>query len=178
MELAVAGADLPTTAPEPLDLATLRRSRLLRRVGLGAMAVFVVCGAVGLFGIKTGRVTGSGAGYDLSLEYPATDRPGQPIHWVLTVHRAGGFGGPVDVGITQGYLDLLDLNDIQPQPSDARSSGPFVIWTFAKPDGDTLAVSIDAQIQLNGRWGSEATVAVMEHGTPVAQVHWRTWVAP
>jgi|SRR3954447_17252774 len=170
--------DLPPTAPPVTELGVLKRARLLRRIGIGAIAAFVLCGAVGLFGIRTATATASGGGYDVSLDYPATDRPGQPIHWVLTVHRVGGFEGPVDVGITQGYLDLLDLNDIQPQPSDAVSAGPFVVWTFAKPVGDTLSVSMDALIQLNTQFGGDATVAVMEHGSPVVEVHYHTWVAP
>jgi hypothetical protein len=60
----------------------------------------------------------------MRLEYPLTDRSDQPIRWVLSIARAGGFAGPVAVGISQSYLDLLDVNDIEPQPSGSTVNGP------------------------------------------------------
>jgi hypothetical protein len=149
----------------------------MRRVALVVLAAFVLAGAVGLFGIRTRTVSASGGGYQMSLDYPWTDRPGQPIHWVLTVRRDGGFTDDVHVGITQAWFDLLDLNDIEPQPSASHSDGRFVVWTFDPPAGDVLRVSIDALIQLNTHFGSGAEVAVMEGGRPVVSVHYRTWVA-
>src|SRR3954467_15202696 len=54
--------DLPPTAPPITELRVLKRSRLLRRVGIGAIAAFVLCGAVGLLGIRTETATASGGG--------------------------------------------------------------------------------------------------------------------
>jgi hypothetical protein len=170
--------DLPATAPPEIKIDQIRRARMYRRIGIGLLTAVVLAGAVGLFGIRTRTVTASGGGYDLTLQYPATDRADQPIHWVLTVHRVGGFAGPVDIGITQSYLDLLDMNDVEPQPSSAKTQGPFVVWTFDEPSGDVLRVSIDAQIQLNGHFGAPATVALLEGGRSVAELTYRTWVAP
>ena len=73
-------------------------------IGLGFVALIVLAGAVGLFGIRTRTVTASSAGYTMALQYPATDRADQPVHWLLTLKHAGGFSGPVDVAITQSYL--------------------------------------------------------------------------
>jgi hypothetical protein len=150
----------------------------LRRLALAFLAAFVGLGAFGLFGIKTSTLSASGGGYEMTLQYPSHDRPGQPIRWILSVRRPLGFIGPVNVAITQTWFDLLDLNDIEPQPSGTRSQGPFVVWTFDPPAGDVLRVSIDALIQLNTHFGSEATVAVLEGGRPVVSVRYRTWVAP
>jgi len=169
--------ELPPTAPDVVDTGRLKRARLLRRIGIGILAAFVLAGAAGLFGIRTRTVSASAGGYDLSVEYPAADRPGQPIHWVVTLHRPGGFGGPVDIGVTQSYLDILDMNDVEPAPSGSMTSGEFVVWTFDKPEGETLRVSVDALIQLNTHFGAENTVAVLDHMLPVVQVHYRTWVA-
>jgi hypothetical protein len=164
--------DLPPTAPDPVRLPRLRRARLGRRIALFFLVAFVLCGLFGLFGIRTRTVTGSGGGYRLTLNYPLTDRSDQPIHWVLSVRHRGGFSGPVDIGLTQSYLDLLDMNDIEPQPSSSKSVGPFVQWTFDPPRGEVLTVSID------GHFGAPATVAVLRYGSPVAELHYRTWVAP
>jgi len=170
--------DLPPTAPDPVQLPRLRRARLGRRIALILIAAFVLCGVFGLFGIRTRTVTGAGGGYRLTLSYPFTDRSDQPIHWVLSVRHPGGFSGPVNVGLTQSYLDLLDMNDIEPQPSSAKSVGSFVQWTFDPPQGEVLTVSIDGNIQLDAHFGAPATVAVLQHGSPVAELHYRTWVAP
>ena len=56
--------------------------------------------------------------------------------------------------------------------------GPFVQWTFDPPQGEVLTVSIDGNIQLDAHFGAPATVAVLQHGSPVAELHYRTWVAP
>lgn len=138
----------------------------------------VAAGALGVFGIRTRTATASGSGYDMRLDYPWTDRAGQPIHWVLTLHHEGGFAHPIDIGITQTYLDLLDLNAINPQPSSSRTAGHSVIWTFDPPDGDTLRVQIDALVQLNAHLGADADVFVLEDHSHVVSVHYRTWVAP
>jgi hypothetical protein len=140
--------------------------------------VFVALGAVGLFGIRTSTVTAAGGGYLVSLAYPATDRGGQPVHWVLTVRHPGGFRGPVSIGVTQSWLDLIDLNDVEPSPSASHSDGRFVVWSFDPPVGDVLRVSIDAIVQLNAHLGAGAEVAVLEGGRPVVSVHYRTWVSP
>jgi hypothetical protein len=171
-------SDLPPTAPDPVPPSALRRSRAIRRAGLATLAVFVLLGAIGLFGIRTRTVTASAGGYTMSLDYPWTDRADQPIHWVLSIRRAGGFSGPVDIGITQSYLDLLDLNAIEPEPSGTHTDGPLVVWTFDPPSGRVLRVLVDANIQLNGRFGAAADVSVLEGGKPVVSVHYRTWVAP
>jgi hypothetical protein len=147
-------------------------------MGLAVVALIVLSGAVGLFGVRTRTVTASGGGYTMSLEYPATDRSAQPAHLVLSVQRAGGFSGPVQIGITQSYLDLLDLNAIEPEPSASKNVGGFVVWTFGPPEGDVMRVLLDANIQLDAHFGARAQVAVFDHGYPAVHVNYRTWVAP
>ena len=169
---------LPPTAPEGLSPSKARRSRALRRGALVVLAAFVALGAFGLFGIRTKTVTASGGGYDLSLDYPWTERSGQPLHWVLTIHRAGGFPDKVNVAIEQSYLDLIDLNDIQPDPESTTTRGNFVVWTYDPPPGDFLRISIDAIIQTNAHFGAGAVVAILEDGRPVVSLRYHTWVAP
>jgi hypothetical protein len=171
-------SELPPNAPDPVPLSQVRRSRLLRRVGLGFVALIVLAGAVGLLGIRTRTVTASGGGYSMTLQYPWTDRSDQPVHWVLAVRHPGGFSGPVSIGITASYLDLLDMNGLNPQPSSSKNAGPFVVWTFDPPSGDVLRVMMDANIQLDAHFGAAAEVAVLEHGVPAVSVDYRTWVSP
>ncbi len=156
----------------------LRRARLWRRAAIGVLAAIVLAGALGFFGIRTRTATAVANGYSLRLDYPWTERAGEPIHWVLTLHREGGFSGPVSIGITQTYLDLLDLNAINPEPSSSRNGGDAVVWTFAPPDGDVLRVQIDAFVQLNAHLGADADVFVLQDGARAVNVDYRTWVAP
>jgi hypothetical protein len=106
-------------APEPISLAQVRRSRLLRRVGLAFIALIVLAGGVGLLGIRTRTVTATDGGYSITLQYPWTDRSNEPINWVLAVRKVGGFSGPGSIRITQSYLDLLNMNGIEPEPSSS-----------------------------------------------------------
>jgi hypothetical protein len=169
----------PPTAPDPIPQSRLRRARAIRRIALGTLFAFVLAGALGLFGIRTRTVTAAGDGYGLRLRYTAIDRSDQPLYWVLRVSHLGGFTTPIAVGVTQSYLDLLDINAIEPEPTSSRMVGPFVVWTFEPPPpGEDLRVLLDANIMLNARFGASATVAVFEGGAPVAQVHYRTWTAP
>jgi hypothetical protein len=145
---------------------------------VGFLVALVAAGAIGLMGIRSRSVAGQAAGYSMALTYPYTERSSQPIRWILTVRHAGGFAGDVDVAIEQSYLDLLDLNDIQPAPSDSRTQGSLVVWTFTKPTGDVLRVTIDAIIQANAHLGAGGRVSLMRGTTPLLTLSYRTWVAP
>ena len=133
---------------------------------------------MGLFGIRTRTVTATSGGYSLAVAYPWTDRSDQPVHWAISVRRARGFNGKVNVAVLQSYLDLIDLNDIEPSPVSTTTRGRFVVWTYAPPPGDVLRITVDANIQLNAHFGAGNEVAVMEGGRPVVSVKYRTWVAP
>ena len=149
-----------------------------RRILLVLLASFVAVGAWGMFGIRTRTVAAAGGGYRLIATYTAADRAQLPVRLNFTVQRPGGFAGPVDVGITQSYLNVLDLNDIEPQPSGSHSAGDLLVWTFDRPAGDTLHVTVDAIIEENAQFGRSAVVAVVEGAIPLVQVSFRTWVAP
>jgi hypothetical protein len=166
------------TAPVEVDPQRLRRYRGGRRIMLTALAVFVLLGAATVFGAKTSTVSASGGGYDLSVLYPAVTRPGLAIRWIVTVHRTGGFDGPIDVAVTSRYLDLFDFNNLDALPSGTRTSGSFTVWTFDPPDGDRLVVAFDGRLEPAQQWGKPATVAVLDHGHAVVSVRYSTRVMP
>ena len=145
---------------------------------LTALAVFVLLGAASVFGAKTGVISDSGGGYDLTVRYPAVTRPGLAIRWIITVHRAGGFDGPIDLAVTSRYLDLFDFNNLDALPSGTRTDGPSTIWTFDPPEGDTLTVAFDGRLEPAQQWGKSNTVAVLDDGIPVVSVHYSTRVMP
>jgi hypothetical protein len=147
-------------------------------VVLGVLAAFVLLGATGTFGIRTRTVSAAGNGYRLTVTYPAVDRPVQPIRLVAVIGHDGGFQNAVGLGLTHEYMNLLDFNDIEPQPATSHAAGEFVVWTFDQPVGDTLTITFDAFIESNSRFGLPATMTVFDGAVPVVSVSFRTWVAP
>ncbi len=170
--------DVVPTAPEDNDLAHLRRARRLRRLFMALVAVVLVVGLTGYLGVKTGTVTATGGGYELSVTYGQVSRPGLATPWAFEVRRAGGFDGPVTVSTSSPYLDMLDENGFDPQPTRVTATPDAVIWEFEPPPGDTLAVSFDARIEPGRQWGGDGETSVLEDGHPVVTVRYRTWVLP
>ena len=166
------------TAPPDVDPSRLRRARAGRRAVITILAVFALLGAATVFGARTGTVSASAGGIDLTVRYPAVSRPGLAIRWIITVRRAGGFDGPIDLGVTSRYLDLFDFNNLDALPTGTRTDGDLSIWTFDPPIGDTLVVAFDGRVEPAQQWGKPATVAVMNGTVPIVSVHYSTRLMP
>jgi hypothetical protein len=164
------------------ESATGRRARLAvaaRRTYVTALTIFIVLGLFDVFGSRTGLTSATAGGYRLTLNYPSVTRSGLPVEWRLTVTRAGGFDGPVRVGITLDYFNSFDFNNLSPTPVATTNRGDLLIWSFPKPIGDTLVVLLDARTQPGLRSGPSATTAVVTpDGIPIVAVHYTTGVMP
>lgn len=123
-------------ASEP-NFQRLRGERVGRRVVLSVLALFVLAGAAGLLGVRSRTVSASANGYDLSVTYATMTRSGLSTPWSFSVHRDGGFEGPVTVATTLDYFELFDENGLDPDPSAATVSGELLVWTFDPPEGET-----------------------------------------
>jgi hypothetical protein len=156
----------------------LRRSRLGRRIVLGILSVFILLGASSLLGAHTSTRQVSGGGYDLKLVYPAVTRPGLAVRWILFVHRAGGFQGPVQVATTSTYFNLFDFNNLDPVPSKQTTSTDLSIWEFDPPVGETLRITFDGRLEPARQHGSVATTSVLEGDLPVVSIRYQTRVMP
>jgi hypothetical protein len=170
--------EAPPTAPERYPLARLRRARSLRRVFILFLGLFLLLGLTGFLGVRSGTVSASGAGFDLTVTYAVVTRPGLATPWSIEVRRDGGFDGPVTIATTGDYLDMFDENGLDPDPSSATATPEVVIWEFEPPDGDTLTITLDARIEPAVQWGKSAVTSVLVGGSPVVEVHYRTWVVP
>jgi hypothetical protein len=129
-------------------------------------------------GARTGTVSASRGGVDLTLRYPEVTRPGLAVRWIATIHRAGGFDKPIDLGITSRYLDLFDFNLLDPTPSGTTTQGDLSVWTFDPPVGDTLVVTMDARLEPAQQLGKSATLAVLSDGIRIVDVRYSTRVMP
>ena len=170
--------DVVPTAPEEPDLLRSRRARAARRLFMTLLVAFLAYGVAGGLGVKTRSTTVEGGGYRLTVSYGQVSRPGLATPWSLEIHRPGGFDGPVTVSTTTSYLDMFDENGFDPEPSKATANPDEVVWEFEPPDGDTLAVSLDARIEPGAQWGRAGRTSVLVDGKSVVTASYKTWVMP
>ena len=167
------------TDPDPTNPKQLQRQRLERRAMLGLLVVFLVLGALEVFGAWTRTATATGAdGVTLSVTYPASTRPGLPIRWEFTVTRPGGFDGPITLRTTFDYIHLFDISNTEPDAQSATGSADYLSYTFEPPGGDTLRVAMDGNTEPGFHEVPPATTIVSIDGADAASVTYRTVVVP
>lgn len=166
----------PTTARVSDDLRPIRRARTLRRLGLAILFVVVLCGAVGLLGVRTGSVSASHLGTELTVRFPSVARPGLAAPFSIEVRRP--LQGPIQVRTSAAYLEIFDQIALRPEPIRSTMSPDDVTWTFAAPADDTLVVTLDARIEPGVQWSRGGSTAVLVDGRRVASVEYTTWVMP
>jgi len=170
-----------STLPDPPQIRTVRRGRFGRRLFTIALVVFLGLGLLGLYGIRTGEVSASGGGYQLTVTYTKIIRPGLAGPWSVEIRHPGGFGdAPVTVAVTSSYFDAFDENGLDPDPAQSVSDGSRSIWKFDPPPGDVMAVSFDARIEPGVQLTRlKGEVAVLdEAGSDVVTARFRTLVMP
>jgi hypothetical protein len=171
-------ASSTSTLPTDSGLGHARRDRWFSLGIAVVLAVIVALALTGLLGVKSGTTsTRLADGTEVELHYAQVSRPGLATPWALTVHRPGGFDGPITVRSTSAYFDLFDENGLDPDPAASTQDGEMVIWEFDPPPGDTFRLSFDARIEPGVQWGRSATTEVELDGE-VMSMTYRTWVMP
>ncbi len=160
-----------------------RISRLASRTFVAGLLAICVAGAAGLLGGHTSKAVAAGGGYDLSLSYPGTSRPGLDTFWQLKVVHPGGFKGPLTVAVTGSFFDLFETQGFYPTPSATTRDGTYVYLKFTPPPhGDTFIVVFDAYLQPyiapTNLFRNDAVVALLRHDKPVASIDYSTFVLP
>ena len=174
----MAPAALPTVPAVQAEQLT-RRARLIRRLYLGLIAVFLSLGLAGVYGSRTATVTATANGYTLRVIYPKVTRSSLPIKWQLLVTHPGGFTGSVTVAVPIDYFNLFDFNNFYPLPDSTVNQGGTMIMVFSAPVGDTLDVLLDARTQAGLRAGQRTSTAVLAgDGQPLVAVRYGTRVLP
>ena len=173
---------LPDVADSTLtDLRTVdqnTRGRAIRRGTVAFLAIIVLLGGVGAFGVRTTSVRTVAGGYELSVTYAAVSRAGLDTPWTVRVHRAGGFPGPIVLATTSDYFELFETQGLTPEPDSETTGERYTYQTFSPPPGDTLVVTFDAYIQPASQHGRPASTALLVEGREVARVDYRTRLAP
>jgi hypothetical protein len=164
-------------------------SLLRRRAGYAATTTALVLlmavvgvdavGGVHLLGVDSTTVRDRADGVELAVTYGRVSRPALATPFDIEVHQPGGFDGPVTLAVDQEYLRMWDENALYPQPSSETVDGPWLVWEFDPPGGDTLLVSYDARIEPAAQEGRSGAVAVRdEHGDNLVEVSFTTRIWP
>lgn len=167
-----------STIPEPASVSRLRRSRSLRRLGISAFALVVILGISNRLGPLEERVSASARDYELVVSYPIITRAGLPVSWLVEVERAGGWIDPVVVSVTHSYFEIFDFHGMTPEPSSTRVEDDLLILEFDPPEGERLTVRFDGRVEPGIQASREATTAIHAYAGEIAEVRYRTWVAP
>lgn len=167
------------TAPDEPDLDALHRARLGRRLFAAGLSVFLVLGALNVYGVRTRRVSASAGGDQLTVRYAGVTRPGLASPWSVELRRAGGFRqGTVALSADAAYFDIFDENGVEPDPVESRNDGDRIVWTFLAPVGETLTFSLDARIEPAVQLTRvEGSVSVVGGDQPLS-VEFATFVMP
>ena len=178
-------ADRSGTSTLPNGPSTLDKRRLgylvttLFLSGVMLVAVLDALPSVALLGVDSQTTRASGGGIDLAVTYGEVSRPALATPFDIEVHRSGGFDGPVQVAVDQEYLRMWDENGLVPAPSAETVMGPWVVWEFDPPVGDTLHITYDARIEPAAQEGRRGAVAVLDADDAVlVQVDFTTRVWP
>lgn len=149
-----------------------------RRLAIGLLAMIVLAGATGLLGVHTTSRSVTAGGYTLTVEYAGIARAGLDAPWTVTVHRRGGFDGPVRLAVTVDYFDLFESQGFDPEPAAGTADGEQVYWTFDPPPGEVFTLGFDAYIQPAAQWGASGQVSILDGDAPAATVDFSTWLVP
>jgi hypothetical protein len=171
-------ASSTSTVPHDEGLRNARVDRRISTVLAAGFGLVVVVALLGLLGVKSDTTsTRMADGTEVEIHYARITRPGLASPWAVTVHRPGGFDGPITVRSSSSYFDLFDENGLDPDAAAATQDGDMVIWEFDPPPGETFRLSLDARIEPGAQWGRDATTEVEIDGA-IATLSYRTWVLP
>ena len=156
-------------------------ARFVRRLFFLAVCAILVAGAVNLVGVRSGDASASGGGFEISVKYDEVTRPGLATTIEVEIHRDGGFPGSISLAFTSDYLDILDVNGVDPEPLGGTATADDVIMYFEAPKStDTMTIGFDARIQPDIQLKRvRATVSVVDGSNqPLASARISTFVMP
>jgi hypothetical protein len=152
---------------------------MARRIGAAALVAFVLAGAVGAFGTRTGSASAQSGGYRVEVTYPTWSRPGHAVKFEVRVHHDGGFSDPIRVRMLSQYFDMFDENGFDPDPDSATTDASYDFYEFAPPAGNDFVISSDTRVEPARQRGEHGEVSVLdERGRPVVTVRFRTRIFP
>ena len=177
--------DRSASSTLPDGLSTLDKRRLgysITTAFLAGLMLVVAVDAIegnAFLGVDSTTERANAGDLELAVTYGVVSRPALATPFDIEVRQEGGFDAPVRIAVDQEYLRMWDENGLVPAPSAETVMGPWVVWEFDPPIGDTLFVTYDARIEPAAQDGRSGAVAVLDEGdSPVVQVDFTTRLWP
>jgi len=149
------------------------------RAGLAILFVFVVLGALGVFGVHSRTASHSGNGYTLSVTYPQVARAGLDAPWRARVHRAGGVNSDLTLAVSSEYFRMWETQGFYPTPDSTTNDGDYTYMRFTNlRPGRDFVLEYDAYIQPASQIGKYGTVRLLIRGHEVVRTSFHTWLVP
>jgi hypothetical protein len=170
----------PATLPDSRDPGRVQRARWVRAVSTVVLALYVLAGAVGVFGVREAVVTDERDGVTLEVRHASVTRAGLATPYEVVVTDPAGFTDRVEVAVEVKLLDRFDFQNFYPQPAGSRNDGTWVVHEFDPPDGDTFRWTFDVRTspaQL-GSWDTYRVRLLGPGGSTEAEVSHRMVVVP
>lgn len=168
-----------TTLPDEPSLERIRRARNLRRAGAALLVLFVLAGAVGVFGTRTATTRAEGGGYQVTVTYPTHSRPGHAVRFKVLVHSEKGFSDPIRIRMSATYFELFDENAFDPDADAQTMDATYSYLDYKPPTGKDFLVSSDTRIEPSRQRGERGEVSVLDsEGNPVVTARFRTRIWP
>lgn len=133
---------------------------------------------IDVFGVGDGHVRAAGHGFELEVRYPSVTRPAVASPFDVEVTNPDGFDAEIELAINRDFLEIWDVNGLFPEPSEQRSEGDLIIWTFDPPDGDVFRFFYEARIEPARQSGTDGVVQLLDGGDVLLSVGWHTRVLP
>lgn len=148
------------------DPAFQRRMWRVERLGTGAMMVFFLAAALGIFGngpLSTAHVADPAG--RLGLEHERFGRFQAPLTLRFSFAPDTGQDGKVRVWVDRQFLQTIKLDNISPEPETTEAAGDRCIYTFrvAEPHratGCAMHYQAEGIGRLRGRVGLEGGEAI------------------
>ena len=146
---------------------------------MSLIGALVLAGLVGLLGVRSATVSGSGGGYTMSVRHAQVTRAGVAVPFHVRVTRSGGFDRPLTLSISEDMLERFDFQNWYPNPSKETTSGGMVLYEFEAPPGNVFELDLDARTapDQNGSTSVYRTMLVID-GQPMIDLSFRLSVAP
>jgi hypothetical protein len=168
-----------STLTHPRDEPAVRRARNLRRAGVSVLAVVVLAGLGGLFGLRSAWTSRSTDGYTLAVHHAQVTRAGIAVPFQVRVHHPGGFTGPLTLAVSRTLLERFDFQNFYPNPSKETASEDYVYYEFDPPPGDEFQLNLDARTAPDQNGSTEVyRTALVIDDRPVTELAFRMWVVP
>lgn len=172
-------AAVTSTLPAERPLPLVRRAQTARRIGATLLVLFVLAGAIGLFGTKTGTTEAEAGGYRVEVTHPTISRPGHAVRFKVLIRHEGGFPDPIRIRMSSQYFDLFDENAFDPDAESQTTDGTYSYLEYKAPDGDVFVLISDTRVEPDRQRGESGDVSVLDaQGVPVVTVRFRTRIFP